>query len=299
MRVVLTGASGMVGAYVLEGLVGSGHEVIAWSGTDAGSRHGVPLTPVDLADAGATDRALALADPEAIIHAAAVSTTDAVNRDPERARAVNVGATGRLAAWCARHDRRLIYTSTDLVFDGTRPWSREEDPAVPVPLYGRTKLAAEPAVLAVPRGLVARISLQFGPSRSGRESYFDRTLLALRQGRPQTFFEDEFRTPLDLPTTAAILVRLVASDVIGRLHVAGRERVSRHELARRIAVAWGLDPGLVRANRHSDVTLAEPRPADVSLDTSRLAACLPDPPRPTIDEALARMARGEPPIRHS
>jgi dTDP-4-dehydrorhamnose reductase len=291
MRVVLTGASGMVGAYVLEGLVGSGHEVIAWSGTDAGSRHGVPLTPVDLADAGATDRALALADPDVILHAAAVSTTDAVNRDPERARAVNVGATGRLAAWCARHDRHLIYTSTDLVFDGTRPWSREEDPAVPVPLYGRTKLAAEPAVLAAPRGLVARISLQFGPSRSGRESYFDRTLLALRQGRPQTFFEDEFRTPLDLPTTAAILVRLVASDVTGRLHVAGRERVSRHELARRIAVAWGLDAGLVRANRHSDVTLAEPRPADVSLDTSRLAACLPDPPRPTIDEALARMAR--------
>ncbi len=291
MRVVLTGASGMVGAYLLEGLVGSGHDVIAWSGADDGRRHGLTLTPVDLADAGATDRALARADPEAIVHAAAVSTTDAVNLDPERARVVNVDATERLAAWCARHDRRLIYTSTDLVFDGTKSWSREEDPAVPVLLYGRTKLAAEPAVLAVPRGLVTRISLQFGPSRSGRDSYFDRTLHALRQGHPQTFFEDEFRTPLDLPTTAAILVRLIGSNVTGRLHVAGRERVSRHELARRIAVAWGLDPGLVLANRHSDVTLAEPRPADVSLDTSRLAACLPDPPRPTIDEALARMAR--------
>ncbi len=291
MRVVLTGASGMMGAYLLEGLVEAGHDVIAWSGADLGPRHGLSLVPVDLTDPDATARALARANPDAIVHAAAISTTDAVNRDPERARAVNVGATERLAAWCAIHDRRLIYTSTDLVFDGTKPWSREDDLALPVPLYGRTKLAAEPAVLAVPRGLVARISLQFGPSRSGRESYFDRTILALREGRPQTFFEDEFRTPLDLPTTSAILVRLVDSDVTGRLHVAGRERVSRHELARRIAVAWGLDPGLVRANRHSDVTLPEPRPADVSLDTSRLAACLPDLPRPTIDEALQQMAR--------
>ena len=72
----------------------------------------------------------------------------------------------------------------------------------------------------------------------------------------------------------------------GIVHVAGRERVSRYELMRRVASSLGFDAGLVRANRREDVVLAEPRPADVSLDTSRLASLLPDLDRPTIEEAI-------------
>ena len=72
----------------------------------------------------------------------------------------------------------------------------------------------------------------------------------------------------------------------GLIHVAGHERVSRFDLVRRAASAAGLDPSLVRANRQSDVVLVEPRPADISLDTSRLAALFPDLRRPTIEEAM-------------
>ncbi len=286
MRVVLTGSSGQLGAYLVDHLVASGHELRAWSGTETGTRGGCTLWPLDLADAGAIDRALAEADPEAIVHAAAISTPDAVRRDPARARVVNVEATARLADWCRRKDRRLVFTSTDLVFDGSGSWYREEDEARPIVAYGQTKRAAEVAVLDVPRGLVARLSLLYGPARGGRPTYFDRTIAGLRAGQPQTFFEDEFRSALDYATAAAILARLVASDATGLLHVAGRERVSRYELARRIAAAQGLDPNLVRANRQADAPLTEPRPADVSLDTGRLASLLPDLARPPIEEAV-------------
>jgi dTDP-4-dehydrorhamnose reductase len=74
-----------------------------------------------------------------------MSAAEAVRLDPARGRAVNTEATARLADWCARRDRRIVYTSTDLVFDGSRPWSREEDRAEPVLAYGRTKRDAEPA----------------------------------------------------------------------------------------------------------------------------------------------------------
>lgn len=290
MRIVLTGASGQLGAYLLERLVEAGHEVSAWSGAEIGRRGGVPLVRVDLTDGEATCRALARADPEVVVHAAAMSASDAVYRDPARGRAVNVTATRRLAEWCDRADRRMVFTSTDLVFDGSKPWRREDDPAEPVQEYGRTKREAEWAVLAVPRGLVARISLLYGPSRCGREAYFDRAVAALRRGEPQTLFADEYRTPLDLAGAAAILTRLAESEATGLLHVAGTERVSRFELLRRVATALGLDTDLVRANRRSDVTFAEPRPADVSLDTSRLAALCPDLQRPMIEEALAEMS---------
>jgi dTDP-4-dehydrorhamnose reductase len=286
MRVLLTGASGQLGAYLLERLRAAGYDLIAWSGSDSGTRNGLPLVPIDLADAPATSRALDEADPDWIVHAAAVSTAEGVRLDPERARAVNVGATGLLADWCARRDRRILYTSTDLVFDGSRPWWREEDAARPILAYGRSKLAGERPILAVPRGLVARVALLYGPSRSARESPFDRTIAALRRGEPQTFFEDEYRTPLDLATAATILWRLAESEATGLIHVAGPERVSRFDLIHRVAIALGLDPHAVRPNRQADRPGPEPRPADVSLETERLAGLPFGLGRPTIEEAV-------------
>ena len=287
MRVLLTGASGQLGAYLLDALVARGHEVRAWTGVTEGIRGDLALRPVDLTNADATVRQLAADDPEVVIHAAALSAADAVRRDPERGHALNVSATERLAHWCRARGRRLIFTSTDLVFDGSRPWWRESDLPCAILEYGRTKQAAEPAVLAVPSGLVARLSLLYGRSKCGRPGFFDRARAAMRAGQPQTFFADEYRTPLDYVTAADILARLAASSVTGVLHIAGRERLSRFELMRRAAVALGLDPELVLGNRRDDVALAEPRPADVSLDSTRLNEMFPDGKWPTIEQALA------------
>ena len=153
MRVVLTGASGQLGAYVRARLIGEGHSVTSWSG----GRIVEGMSSVDLTDVVATARALAEADPEVIMHTAAISTADEVRRDPSRGRAVNVEGTARLAEWCRRHGRRLVYTSTDLVFGGSRAWNREDDPAEPVLMYGRTKFDGESPVLSVAGGLVARL----------------------------------------------------------------------------------------------------------------------------------------------
>jgi dTDP-4-dehydrorhamnose reductase len=290
MRVLLTGASGQLGAYLIDRLLASGHDVVAWSGMEAGRRGGLTLRPVDLADPAATAQALDEADPDAVLHAGAITSAEAARRSPDRARAVNVEGTGRLADWCRNLGRRLVFTSTDLVFDGRRGWYREDDAAEPVLTYGRTKRQAEPAVLSAPRGLVARLSLMYGPSRAGRPAYFDRTLDALRLGEPQAFFADEFRTPLDLGTAADILVRLMECEAVGTVHVGGPERLSRFELIRRVAAALGLDPELVRPNRQADAPAPEPRPADVSLDTARLVHLLPDLERPGLEAAIRGLA---------
>ena len=172
MRVVLTGASGQLGAYLRRRLADACHEVVGWCGS--GVCQG--LTPVDLADPEAVDAFLERQAPEVIVHSAAVSSIEGVRRDPERARTVNVLATEQLADWSARNGARLVFMSTDLVFDGTKAWNREDDPARPVNGYGQTKAEAESAVLAVPRGLVARLSLLYGFSLSVRPSPFQRTI---------------------------------------------------------------------------------------------------------------------------
>jgi dTDP-4-dehydrorhamnose reductase len=251
------------------------------------------LEPVDLTDPLATERALAGAKPEVIVHAAALSRVEQVRSEPAAAWALNVLATGRLAAWCAGRGARLVYVSTDLVFDGGRAWNREDDPAVPVLEYGRTKREGERHVLGVAGGLVARLSLLYGPTRAERPGYYDRTILALRRGEPQVFFEDEFRTPLDLWTAAEALAGLAVSRASGLVHVSGIERVSRFELMRRVAAALKLDPALVQGNRQRDAPGSGPRPADVSLDSERLGGLLPDLKRPTIEEAVARLHAGD------
>ena len=287
MRILVTGASGQLGSYLLDQLIAEPHEVIAWSGSSAGRQAGFHLRQVDLTDEQGVAAALEDANPDLLIHAAAMSSAEAVHCDRVRGWAVNVAGTHLLADWTARHDRRVVLTSTDLVFDGLKSWNREDDPAEPILDYGRTKRAAEPFVLAVPRGLVARISLLYGPTRSAREGFFDRAIDALRQGQQRTFFSDELRTPIDYLTASQMLIRLALSELTGIIHVGGRERLSRYELMRRAAIALGIDPVLISPNRRADVRVAEPRPADTSLDTTRLCRLVPDFERPGIEAALA------------
>ncbi len=286
MRILITGASGQLGAYLIAEARAVGHEPIAWSGRATGERSGVSLRPIDLTDRREVDRALGLAEPDLIIHAAAISSADAVRLDPAASWRINVDATAHLAAWADEHERGLIFTSTDLVFDGSKPWNREDDPARPLLGYGRSKLNAEGALGRSGSGLVARLPLLFGPSRSGRLDFFAKAVEAIRGGQPRAFFADEFRTPLDFATAARLLIRLGEVGASGLIHVAGAERVSRFDLMRRAAGALGLDPTLVRESRLADADLAEPRPVDVSLGTERLAAILRDAARPSIEEAL-------------
>ena len=292
MRILITGASGQLGAYLLAELASSRHEVIAWSGSRPERRGAVGLTPVDLADLDLVESRLDTFRPDAIIHAAAISSAEAVRLDPARAEVVNVRATRRIAEWVESNRRRLVFTSTDLVFGGLRSFHRDDDDAEPVLAYGRTKRAAELALSCYPSAVIARLPLLFGPSRAGRPSFFDGAVAALRRGTPQTYFADEFRTPLDYRSAATGLVRLVAADLTGNIHLAGVERMSRYELVTRLATSLGLDPALVRSNRRAEVELAEPRPADVSLATGRWQTCFPADRWPSVEQAAREMNGG-------
>jgi dTDP-4-dehydrorhamnose reductase len=194
-----------------------------------------------------------------------------------------------LAELAADVGARFVFVSTDLVFDGERGNYREDDPPSPVTVYGRTKADAEAAVLAVPGTAVARFSLLYGPCLTGRTSFFDRMVDALRNDRPVPLFADEYRTPLDLPTAAAALVALARSDVTGLLNVGGPERLSRLEMGRQLADVLGVSGKSIIVTGRNDVASEEPRPADTSLDSARWRAFFPTMPWPAYRDALAAM----------
>jgi dTDP-4-dehydrorhamnose reductase len=277
--ILVTGASGRLGAYLLRELAAAELPAIGWSHSATGALFGIPLQPVDLADHDQTASALRGTRPAVVIHAAAVAAISDCARDPERAERVNVGGSRVLAEL----SDRLVLVSTDLVFDGERGNYTESDPPAPLSVYGRTK-----AVLSFPRHAVVRVSLLYGPALGSRPSFFDNQVSALRAGRPVRLFRDEWRTALGLGTAARALVAVARSDVAGLLHIGGRERMSRLEMGQRLATCLGLDPSaIVPASRTDGAT--ESRPRDTSLDSSRWRGLFPGVPWLGFEESVHEM----------
>ena len=285
MRILVTGASGQLGAYLLRELRGGGADVVAWSGSRSGELFGVPVRPADLTDLKTVVGAFRDARPDVVLHAAALSAVAACHRAPVHASLVNAGGSALLAELAPR----LVFVSTDLVFDGERGNYVEEDHLYPLSVYGRTKAAAEAKVLAHPRHAVARVSLLFGPSRAGRPTFFDEQVAALRERRPCTLFADEWRTPLSLLTAARGLIALARSDFTGVLHMGGPERLSRLEIGRRLASYLGVDGSSLVESTRAAVPSPEPRPRDTSLNSARWRSLFPNVTWLGWEEALREL----------
>jgi dTDP-4-dehydrorhamnose reductase len=268
MRVLVTGAGGLVGGELAVRLA-AGHAVVAAEHATP-APPGLTRIPLDLEDRASIERALAAARPDAVVHCAALADADACERDPGRARRLNVDASAALAAACRRDGIRLVALSTDLVFAGDREAAGESDPARPILAYGLAKLLGEAAVLdAAPSAAVLRVALVSGRGHGPRASATESIAWALRAGRGVRLFTDQFRTPVDTHSLADAIDRVLRREAAGRFHVGGPERLSRHALGLRVARVLGLDPAGIEPVRQADQPIGLPRPADVSLDSSR------------------------------
>jgi dTDP-4-dehydrorhamnose reductase len=247
---------------------------------------GLDAVTLDLHSAASTESALARSGADAVVHAATFGGADACEEDPAAAFALNVVATGRLAALCRSAGVRLIALSTDQVLAGDRAWAAEAEPARPLMTYGRTKREGEEATLSAhPEAAVVRLPLMVGRGHGPRGTASEGILWALRAGRPVRLYEDEFRTPLDPESAATALAALLRARAAGIFHLGGPERISRFELGRRVAEAFDLPGTLLEAVPRSSHT-GPPRPPDVSLDSSRARVELGFAPRP-LRESLA------------
>jgi dTDP-4-dehydrorhamnose reductase len=289
MRILLTGATGLLGGHLLREFKERGADVVAWTATHSGTLFGARLHPVDLGNPEGIVQALREAKPECVLHTAALSSIADCHRDPERAWRINITGSALLAAEAECVGARFLHVSTDLVFDGEQGQYREEDLPNPLSVYGQSKLAAEEAVRRHERTLIVRCSLLFGLSLTARRGFFDHQLSALRGGQSLNLFQDEWRSPLSLRTAARALVALTASDQVGLLHIGGPERMTRLEMGERLAKYLGLKSPNITACSRQDAPTAEPRPRDVSLDSSRWRALFPSLPWPNYEEALAEM----------
>jgi dTDP-4-dehydrorhamnose reductase len=288
-RILVTGASGQLGSYLLREMRSRDLPATAWSRRPNVELFGYRCRSVDLCEVDDVVTAFREAKPDVVIHAAAMSGVADCFRDPTHARRTNTTATRLLAELAERQPARFIYVSTDLVFKGTKQWYTETDCPAPLSVYGQTKAAAERGVLNHQHHLVLRISLLFGPSINDRPSFFHQQIESLQKGTPCSLFNDEWRSPLSLAVAAKGLLAAAASDVSGILHLGGTERMSRLEMGQRLARVLGKDERLCKAACRDDVPAAEPRPCDTSLSSELWDQVIRGLPRPGYEESLRSM----------
>jgi dTDP-4-dehydrorhamnose reductase len=257
MKLLVTGAAGMLG-----------HRVVADAASRGWEAVGIDLPDADLTDEHAAREVVARHAPDAIVHCAAWTDVDGAEEREDAALRVNADAS-RNVARAARHvGARIVAVSTDYVFDGSltdRPYV-ECDPTAPLGAYGRTKLAGEQAIAAeLDDHAIARTAWLFG---AGGKNFCD-TMLGLAATRERVaVVTDQVGSPTWTGHLSPALLDLAASDITGPVHTAGGGQVSWHGLTVELFAAAGV------ACEVGETTAAEfqrpaPRPAWSVLATER------------------------------
>jgi dTDP-4-dehydrorhamnose reductase len=270
-RVLVTGAGGQLGRFLVPVVRQSGATVIAFGSRPAA---GIDVA-VDLAERDVAIDALSAAEPDVVIHAAACTDVDGIEREPWRGEQSNTRATQHVAHAAKKAGAYLIAVSTDMVFpgDGGAPYA-EDAPSAPISAYGRSKLMAEHAVRDAGSGFaVARTAWLYG----GAGKHFPRTVLTVLRDRGGIdVVDDEFGSPTYAGDLAEALVQLAIRRSDGIFHLVNEGRASRFELARETARIAGFDPEQVRPISTEAFLerfpLPAPRPADSALRNLRAAA---------------------------
>lgn len=266
-RVLVVGASGLVGTALLERLGSSAVGTYA-SRPFAGGVHFDALEQSIEArvDVGAFSHAVILLgtiDPEAVA------------RDPSASRRLNVDAVASLVETLAVAGVVPLYTSSEVVFDGARGSYVEEDQPNPLFLYARQKVEVEQRLGGLSDFVVARLGRVFG-SMPGDGTLFDAFLQDLRANRAVRVAHDQVFSPLHVTEAADALARLIEGNQSGTFHLGGPRALSRADAFALALDVWR-DAGRtytaqVETIAVDDLPTSEPRPRDVSLLTSKLVA---------------------------
>jgi dTDP-4-dehydrorhamnose reductase len=275
VRVFLTGAGGQVGRELIDAL--AAHDLTA-----------VDHATLDVTDRDAVANAVGALEPAVVVHAAAWTAVDACEGDPDRASRVNVEGTLNVVEAARAVGARVVYFSTDYVFDGTKPTPYvETDTPNPQSVYGTTKLGGE---LALDEDdTTVRISWVCGLHGNNMV----KTILRLAAEHDTLRFVDDQRGhPTFADDAARMVARLVDDRLSGTFHVTNQGAVSWFEFAASVLEAAGLDPARVEPIATADLAPPRPaaRPANSVLDNAALRAA-GIPLLPDYHEPLARLVR--------
>lgn len=266
MKILVTGANGLLGQTLVRQLIGLKYEVV---GVGRGPSRLIMAAvenyvykDLDITDGTAVEKFIVDERPAVIVHAAAMTQVDQCELHKPECYNVNVTATRFIIDAAKTIGARLIYVSTDFIFDGVEGPYREDDIPAPVNYYGSTKLSAEKAVME--SGLdwaIARTILVYGlvPS-AGRTNIIGWVKQSLENSVAVKMVTDQYRTPTFVNDLAKGIIQIIEKKAQGVYHLSGEERLTPYEMAVEIARFFGLDETLVQASASPEIKQPANRP---------------------------------------
>lgn len=302
MRVFVTGVGGQLGHDVMNELHKRGHEGIGsdiapqYSGAQDGSAvTAMPYVPLDITDAAAVSRVLREVKPDAVVHCAAWTAVDAAEDEENqpKVRAINASGTANIAEVCKELDCKMVYISTDYVFNGQgeRPWQPDCKDYAPLNFYGQTKLEGELAVShSLEKYFIVRIAWVFG--LNGKN--FIKTMLKLGETHDTLrVVNDQIGTPTYTLDLSRLLVDMIETERYGYYHATNEGGyISWYDFARAIFKAAGMHVNVLPVTTAEYGESKAKRPFNSRLDKSKLTDS-GFRPLPDWQDALERYMENE------
>ncbi len=284
MRVLLTGGKGLLGTPLAACLRSGGVDVRV---TD--------VPEVDVTSDAAVHAAVDAFRPDVLVHLAAWTDVDGCERDPGRAEAVNGDGTHVVAAASRAVGARLLYVSTDYVFDGSSDVAyTEDDPTDPLSEYGRSKLAGERHVReSGVDGWIVRCQSIYG---RGKKSFADAILARAAAGEPLRVVTDQVVCPTYADDLAEALAAVVLRAPDGLYLAANAGHCTWYAFARAVLDEKGFSDTPIGAITAAELGRDAPRPANSRFDCSRLALAIGRPMRPWREALCDYLTAGRPAV---
>ena len=297
MKVFVTGVAGQLGHDVMNELAKRGHEGVGsdiapeYSGAADGSAvTTMPYVSLDITDAAAVEAALKEIRPDAVVHCAAWTAVDAAEDEENqpKVRAINVDGTANIARVCKAIDAKMMYISTDYVFNGqgTEPWTADCTDYAPLSVYGQTKLDGENAVReTLDRHFIVRIAWVFG--LNGKN--FVKTMLTVgKKYDTVRVVNDQIGTPTYTLDLSRLLVDMAETEKYGTYHATNEGGyISWYDFTCEIFRQAGYDTKVLPVTTAEYGLSKAARPFNSRLDKSKLVQAGFEP-LPTWQDALAR-----------
>lgn len=267
MKVLITGGSGLLGSAV------SFHFRDYFQVTSTYTSHKVEIDgcktiQLDITYLRKTIDTIKKIKPEIIIHTAALVGVGICEKNPVLAKKINVEGTRNIVEAAKKTDSKIIYISTDYVFDGKKGNYSEEDKPNPINIYGKTKYGGE-ILIDTQKDAIIRTSIYGWNIIKTRRSFSTWIIEDLRNNKHINVFADNINSMMLANNFAEALKEFIDKDLNGITNIASSEKISKYDFAITLADIFKLDKDLVNPIKNDEAPGADKRPLDVSLSTSK------------------------------
>lgn len=269
-RILITGGSGLLGSNTAK-IAAKDFEVYATYNSHPSQIEGCQFVHLDIKDKRQVLSVFEKVKPDLVIHTAGLVNVDYCEEHEDEAWVINVDGTENVTLAAKEVGAKLVYISTDSVFDGKKGMYTEEDIPHPLTVYARTKLEGEKRVRCwLPDSIIIR-TVFYGWSLYSKKSLAEWVVDNLRAGKKLKMWTDAFFSPILVNNLAEVLLAMHSQNLGGIYHVASKERCSKYAFGQEVAQAFGLNGNYIKPFSIAEAGLRAPRPKDPSLDVTKVS----------------------------